>query len=68
MDGPYDEAFLEKIQKCPAEDDGSVEYAVAKVSEIPLRRSLKNFLDLGFIVCKNVKGNPSDCKVASLSV
>lgn len=35
MDGPYDEAFLEKIQKCPLEDDGSVEYAVAKVGEIP---------------------------------
>lgn len=32
IDGPYDEAFLEKLQKCPAEDDGSVEYAVAKVS------------------------------------
>lgn len=37
MDGPYDEAFLEKIQKCPAEDDGSVEYAVAKVSRSPCR-------------------------------
>lgn len=32
IDGPYDEAFLEKLQKCPTEDDGSVEFAVAKVS------------------------------------
>lgn len=31
IEGPYNEAFLEKLQKCPAEDDGSVEYAVAKV-------------------------------------
>ncbi|KAM4613279.1 inositol-pentakisphosphate 2-kinase isoform 2-T2 [Polymixia lowei] len=30
MDGPYDEAFLEKLHKCPADDDGSIEYAVAK--------------------------------------
>ncbi|TNN60725.1 Inositol-pentakisphosphate 2-kinase [Liparis tanakae] len=30
MEGPYNEAFLEKLQKCPPEDDGSVEYAVAK--------------------------------------
>lgn len=35
IDGPYNEAFLEKLQKCPAEDDGSVEYAVAKVSLVP---------------------------------
>ena len=32
IDGPYDKAFLEKLQKCPAEDDGSIEYAVAKVT------------------------------------
>lgn len=31
MDGPYGEAFLQKLQKCPGEDDGSVEFAVAKV-------------------------------------
>uniref|UniRef100_A0A8C6V134 Inositol-pentakisphosphate 2-kinase n=1 Tax=Neogobius melanostomus TaxID=47308 RepID=A0A8C6V134_9GOBI len=30
VDGPYDEAFLEKIQKCPSEDDGSVEFAASK--------------------------------------
>lgn len=35
IDGPYNEAFLEKLQKCPAEDDGSVEYAVAKVGLVP---------------------------------
>lgn len=33
VDGPYDEAFLEQIQKCPSDDDGSVEYAVAKVHQ-----------------------------------
>lgn len=33
VDGPYDEAFLEMIQKCPSEDDGSVEYAAAKVHQ-----------------------------------
>lgn len=33
VDGPYDEAFLEKIQKCPSEDDGSVDFAVAKVHQ-----------------------------------
>jgi len=32
VDGPYDKAFLEKLHKCPAEDDGSIEYAVAKVT------------------------------------
>ena len=32
IDGPYDKAFLEKLQKCPVEDDGSIEYAVAKVT------------------------------------
>lgn len=35
MDGPYDEAFLEMLQKCQAEDDGSVEYAAAKVRFLP---------------------------------
>lgn len=38
MEGPYNEAFLEKLQKCPTEDDGSVEYAVAKVSPKASRR------------------------------
>uniref|UniRef100_A0A3B4B495 Inositol-pentakisphosphate 2-kinase n=1 Tax=Periophthalmus magnuspinnatus TaxID=409849 RepID=A0A3B4B495_9GOBI len=31
VEGPYDEMFLEKLQKCPSEDDGSVEYATTKV-------------------------------------
>lgn len=34
IEGPYNEAFLEKLQKCPSENDGSVEYAVAKVREL----------------------------------
>lgn len=33
VDGPYNEAFLEKIQKCPSEDDGSVDFAAAKVHQ-----------------------------------
>ncbi|KAJ0050303.1 hypothetical protein NL108_015989 [Boleophthalmus pectinirostris] len=33
VEGPYDEMFLEKLQKCPSEDDGSVEYAAAKVHQ-----------------------------------
>lgn len=32
IEGPYDKEFLEMLQKCPAEDDGSVEYAATKVS------------------------------------
>ncbi|MEQ2215005.1 hypothetical protein XENOCAPTIV_025533, partial [Xenoophorus captivus] len=32
IDGPYDQNFLEKVQKCWMEDDGSVEYAAAKVT------------------------------------
>jgi len=31
IDGPYNEAFLEKVQKCSMEDDHSAEFAVAKV-------------------------------------
>ncbi|TSM44100.1 Inositol-pentakisphosphate 2-kinase [Bagarius yarrelli] len=30
VDGPYDLSFLEKVKTCPSEDDGSIEYAVAK--------------------------------------
>ncbi|CAL9706609.1 unnamed protein product [Knipowitschia caucasica] len=33
VDGPYDEMFLQSLHKCPAEDDGSVEYAVARVHQ-----------------------------------
>lgn len=32
IDGPYNESFLEKVKSCPAEDDGSVDYAIGKVS------------------------------------
>ncbi|KAA8593677.1 hypothetical protein FQN60_009793 [Etheostoma spectabile] len=42
MDGPYNEAFLEKLQKCPIEDDGSVEYAVAKVHQYRVSMTAKD--------------------------
>ncbi|XP_068451941.1 inositol-pentakisphosphate 2-kinase isoform X1 [Clinocottus analis] len=42
MEGPYDEAFLEKLQKCPTEDDGSVEYAVAKVHQYRVAMTAKD--------------------------
>ncbi|XP_034724860.1 inositol-pentakisphosphate 2-kinase [Etheostoma cragini] len=42
MDGPYNEAFLEKLQKCPTEDDGSVEYAVAKVHQYRVSMTAKD--------------------------
>ncbi|XP_061582580.1 inositol-pentakisphosphate 2-kinase [Cololabis saira] len=42
IDGPYDEAFLEKLQKCPAEDDGSVDYAVAKVNQYRVAMTAKD--------------------------
>ncbi|KAF7653454.1 hypothetical protein LDENG_00082680, partial [Lucifuga dentata] len=42
MDGPYDEAFLEKLQKSPIEDDGSVEYAVAKVRQYRIAMTAKD--------------------------
>ncbi|KAM9814209.1 inositol-pentakisphosphate 2-kinase [Neosynchiropus ocellatus] len=42
IDGPYDEAFLEKVQKCPADDDGSVEYAVAKVHQYRVAMTAKD--------------------------
>ncbi|KAG7226837.1 hypothetical protein INR49_014186 [Caranx melampygus] len=42
IDGPYNEAFLEKLQKCPSEDDGSVEYAVAKVHQYRVAMTAKD--------------------------
>uniref|UniRef100_A0A3Q4BFE1 Inositol-pentakisphosphate 2-kinase n=1 Tax=Mola mola TaxID=94237 RepID=A0A3Q4BFE1_MOLML len=42
IDGLYDEAFLEKLQKCPAEDDGSVEYAAAKVHQYRIAMTAKD--------------------------
>lgn len=41
IDGPYDEGFLEKLQKCPAEDD-SVEFAVAKVHQYRVAMTAKD--------------------------
>ncbi|XP_026162387.1 inositol-pentakisphosphate 2-kinase [Mastacembelus armatus] len=42
IDGPYNEVFLGKLQKCPAEDDGSVEYAVAKVHQYRVAMTAKD--------------------------
>ncbi|XP_078139987.1 inositol-pentakisphosphate 2-kinase [Centroberyx gerrardi] len=42
VDGPYDEAFLEKLQKCPADDDGSVEFALAKVQQYRVAMTAKD--------------------------
>ncbi|XP_067359620.1 inositol-pentakisphosphate 2-kinase isoform X3 [Channa argus] len=42
IDGPYNEAFLEKLQKSLAEDDGSVEYAVAKVHQYRVAMTAKD--------------------------
>ncbi|XP_040060667.1 inositol-pentakisphosphate 2-kinase isoform X2 [Gasterosteus aculeatus] len=42
VEGPYNEAFLEKLQKCPTEDDGSVEYAVAKVHQYRVAMTAKD--------------------------
>ncbi|XP_029006233.1 inositol-pentakisphosphate 2-kinase [Betta splendens] len=42
IDGPYNEAFLEKLQKCPSEDDGSVDYAAAKVHQYRVAMTAKD--------------------------
>uniref|UniRef100_A0A3B4WUH0 Inositol-pentakisphosphate 2-kinase n=1 Tax=Seriola lalandi dorsalis TaxID=1841481 RepID=A0A3B4WUH0_SERLL len=42
IDGPYNEAFMEKLQKCPTDDDGSVEYAVAKVHQYRVAMTAKD--------------------------
>nr|XP_023999371.1 inositol-pentakisphosphate 2-kinase-like [Salvelinus alpinus] len=42
IDGPYSQSFLEKIQKCPTEDDGSVEYAVGKVHQYRVAMTAKD--------------------------
>ncbi|CAN9511996.1 unnamed protein product [Ophioblennius macclurei] len=42
IDGPYNEAFLEKLQKCSSEDDGSVEYAAAKVHQYRVAMTAKD--------------------------
>ncbi|XP_023153812.2 inositol-pentakisphosphate 2-kinase [Amphiprion ocellaris] len=42
IDGPYNEAFLEKLQKCSTEDDGSVEFAAAKVHQYRVAMTAKD--------------------------
>ncbi|XP_077460063.1 inositol-pentakisphosphate 2-kinase isoform X2 [Stigmatopora argus] len=41
-DGPYDDAFLERLQKCPAEDDGSPDFAVSKVQQYRVAMTAKD--------------------------
>ncbi|XP_077429895.1 inositol-pentakisphosphate 2-kinase [Vanacampus margaritifer] len=42
VDGPYNETFLERLQKCPAEDDGSLDYAVSKVHQYRVAMTAKD--------------------------
>ncbi|XP_068598402.1 inositol-pentakisphosphate 2-kinase [Brachionichthys hirsutus] len=42
IDGPYNKAFLERLKKCPGEDDGSVEYAVTKISQHRVAMTVKD--------------------------
>ncbi|KAI5607586.1 inositol-pentakisphosphate 2-kinase, partial [Silurus asotus] len=42
IDGPYDASFLEKVKTCPSEDDGSIEYAVAKVHQYRVAMTAKD--------------------------
>ncbi|XP_076012657.1 inositol-pentakisphosphate 2-kinase isoform X2 [Genypterus blacodes] len=42
INGPYNETFLERLQKSPTEDDGSMEYAVAKVQQYCVAMTAKD--------------------------
>ncbi|XP_077384745.1 inositol-pentakisphosphate 2-kinase isoform X2 [Festucalex cinctus] len=42
VDGPYNETFVERLQKCPAEDDGSLDYAVSKVHQYRVAMTAKD--------------------------
>lgn len=42
VDGPYNSSFLEKLQKVPLEDDGSVEFAAAKVHQYRVAMTAKD--------------------------
>ncbi|XP_071220579.1 inositol-pentakisphosphate 2-kinase-like [Salvelinus alpinus] len=42
MGGPYNASFLEKVQNCPVEDDGSIEYAVGKVHQYRVAMTAKD--------------------------
>ncbi|CAF89733.1 unnamed protein product [Tetraodon nigroviridis] len=42
IEGPYDKEFLEMLQKCPAEDDGSVEYAATKIHQYLITKTAKD--------------------------
>ncbi|KAL2091521.1 hypothetical protein ACEWY4_013784 [Coilia grayii] len=42
IDGPYNDTFLEKVKNCPAEEDGSVEYAIGKVHQYRVAMTAKD--------------------------
>ncbi|XP_061687455.1 inositol-pentakisphosphate 2-kinase [Syngnathoides biaculeatus] len=42
VDGPYNEAFLERLRKCPSEDDGSLDFAVSKVHQYRVAMTAKD--------------------------
>ncbi|TNM89191.1 hypothetical protein fugu_005446 [Takifugu bimaculatus] len=42
IEGPYNKEFLEMLQKCPAEDDGSVEYAATKIHQYLITKTAKD--------------------------
>ncbi|KAJ3602830.1 hypothetical protein NHX12_030576 [Muraenolepis orangiensis] len=65
VDGPYDKAFLEKLQKCPAEDDGSIEYAVAKVQQYRVAMTAKDCSIMVTLVPRRDEEDGGDRAVSS---
>uniref|UniRef100_A0A8C6VA25 Inositol-pentakisphosphate 2-kinase n=1 Tax=Neogobius melanostomus TaxID=47308 RepID=A0A8C6VA25_9GOBI len=65
VDGPYDEAFLEKIQKCPSEDDGSVEFAASKVHQYRAAMTAKDCSVMITLVPTAEEDNDQLCPLVS---
>ncbi|XP_040216916.1 inositol-pentakisphosphate 2-kinase isoform X4 [Rana temporaria] len=42
LDGPYDEAFFEKLKELSVEDNGSIEYAVTKIQQYRVAMTAKD--------------------------
>ncbi|XP_018593033.1 inositol-pentakisphosphate 2-kinase-like [Scleropages formosus] len=42
LDGPYNESFLERVRRCPSDDDGSIEYAVGKIHQYRVAMAAKD--------------------------
>ncbi|XP_062400701.1 inositol-pentakisphosphate 2-kinase [Sardina pilchardus] len=42
IDGPYNDSFLERVNNCPGEDDGSVEYAIGKAHQYRVAMTAKD--------------------------